>query len=279
MTLVNVIDAAEVTRFEGLLSQLLDKGIHLGLLLLKAALIYVVGHFLIRLLNKLVYKMMIRRDVDPSVRGFVGSLVNITLTILLIISIIGVLGIQTTSFAALLAAAGIALGAALSGNLANFAGGLIILLFKPYRVGDYIEAQGIGGTVREIQIFHTILTASDGKSIFVPNGSMSSGQVINFNVKNRRVEWIVGVEYGADIHKVKEVVDAILADDKRILPTPAPLFEVHALADSSVNIVIRVWVKASDYWNVYFAVNRAIYDRFNAAGIQFPFPQLTIHQE
>ncbi|MZJ34443.1 mechanosensitive ion channel, partial [Collinsella sp. BIOML-A1] len=205
--------------------------------------------------------------------------VNILLTILLIISVVGALGVETTSFAALLASAGVAVGMALSGNLQNFAGGLIVLLFKPYKVGDWIESQGVSGTVKEIQIFHTILTTGDNKVIYIPNGAMSSGVVTNYNTQTtRRVEWIVGVDYGEDYDKVQQIVTDILAADKRILKDPAPFIALHALDASSVNVVARVWVNSADYWGVYFDINKAIYATFNEKGINFPFPQLTVHQ-
>jgi len=178
----------------------------------------------------------------------------------------------------LLASVGVAVGMALSGNLSNFAGGLIVLLFKPYKVGDYIEAQNTGGTVKEVQIFHTVLTTSDNKTVYVPNGAMSSGTVTNYNVETRRLEWIFGVEYGSDYEKVKEIAESILKDEKRIMPDPAPFVALHALADSSVNVVMRGWVKASDYWDVYFTINKTVYETFNEEGIGFPFPQLTLHE-
>lgn len=168
---------------------------------------------------------------------------------------------------------------ALSGNLANFAGGLIILLFKPFKVGDYIEAQGAGGTVKEIQIFHTILVTPDNKVVYIPNGSLSSGVSTNFSRQDtRRVDWTFCVDYGEDYDKVKEVIQSVLARDSRILADPAPFIALHALADSSVNIVVRVWVESADYWNVYFGINQAIYATFNEKGINFPFPQLTVHR-
>lgn len=164
-----------------------------------------VGRFLIRMLNRLVGRVMDKRNVDISIKTFVKSLVNILLTVLLIVSVVGALGVETTSFAALLASAGVAVGMALSGNLQNFAGGLVILLFKPYKVGDWIEAQSVSGTVKEIQIFHTILTTADNKLIYVPNGALSSGVVTNYsNQKTRRVEWIFGVDYGEDYNKVEK---------------------------------------------------------------------------
>ena len=199
--------------------QLIDFGIRAGERILIAVIVFIVGRFLISMLNKFVGRLMDKRKVDISIKTFVKSLVNITLTVLLIISVVGALGVETTSFAALLASAGVAVGMALSGNLQNFAGGLIVLLFKPYKVGDWIESQGVSGTVKEIQIFHTILTTADNKVIYVPNGAMSSGVVTNYsNQVTRRVEWIVGVDYGEDYEKVQKIVYDILAVDQRILP-------------------------------------------------------------
>lgn len=259
--------------------QLIDSGIQVGGHILKAVIVFVIGRFLISLLRRLTSRLLDKRSVDVSIKTFVKSLVNILLTILLIISVVGALGVETTSFAALLASAGVAIGMALSGNLQNFAGGLVILLFKPYKVGDWIESQSVSGTVKEIQIFHTILTTGDNKLIFIPNGALSSGVVVNYsNQKTRRVEWIVGVDYGEDYAKVEQVVRDILAADKRILSDPAPFVALHALDASSVNVVARVWVNSADYWDVYFDINQAIYKTFNEKGIDFPFPQLTVHQ-
>ena len=238
--------------------QLIDFGIRAGERILIAVIVFIVGRFLISMLNKFVGRLMDKRKVDISIKTFVKSLVNITLTVLLIISVVGALGVETTSFAALLASAGVAVGMALSGNLQNFAGGLIVLLFKPYKVGDWIESQGVSGTVKEIQIFHTILTTADNKVIYVPNGAMSSGVVTNYsNQVTRRVEWIVGVDYGEDYEKVQKIVYDILAVDQRILKEPAPFVALHALDASSVNVVARVWVNSGDYWGVYFDINKA----------------------
>lgn len=267
------------TRLQQFVNSLIEQGGYLGWTIIKAVIVFIVGRFLIRMVNKLVRRILTKRDFDPSVKTFVGSLVNVTLMILLIISVVGALGVQTSSFAALLASAGVAIGMALSGNLSNFAGGLIILLFKPYKVGDYIESQGVGGTVKEIQIFHTILMTPDNRNIFIPNGSLSSGVVVNTsNETTRRVDWTFGVEYGSDFEKVKQVILSVLSKDERIFTDPAPFIELTQLADSSVNIVVRVWVKSSDYWGVYFAINKDIYATFNQVGIGFPFPQLTVHQ-
>ena len=277
MVLLAAVEAS--TKLEGALVSLIEHASQLGLTILKALIVFLVGRLVINLLNKLVRRILSKRDIDPSVKTFVASLVNVSLTILLIISVVGALGVQTASFAALLASAGVAIGMALSGNLSNFAGGLIILLFKPYKVGDYIEALNEGGTVREIQMFHTVLQTPDNKIIYIPNGSLSSGVVVNYsNEETRRVDWVVGVEYGEDYARVEEAARRIVAADKRILDTPAPFIALDALDASSVNIRIRVWVKNADYWGVYYDVQRAIYDEFNKAGIGFPFPQLTVHQ-
>ena len=259
--------------------QLIDAGVRAGGSILKALLVFIVGRFLVSMLNKLAAKMMDKRHLDVSIKTFVKSLVNILLTILLIISVVGALGVETTSFAALLASAGVAIGMALSGNLQNFAGGLVILLFKPYKVGDWIECQNFSGTVREIQIFHTILTTADNKLVYVPNGSLSSGVVTNYNTQEtRRVEWVIGVDYGENYDKVEKVIREVIAADGRILNSPEPFIALSALDASSVNIVIRVWVKTSDYWGVYFDMNKTIKATFNEKGIGFPFPQLTVHQ-
>ena len=261
------------------LQQLIDWGVNAGGRIIGAIIIFVVGRFLISFLRKMLARLLAKRHVDASIQSFVKSLVNILLTILLIIAVIGKLGVETTSFAALLASAGVAIGMALSGNLQNFAGGLIILLFKPFKVGDYIEAQGTGGTVKEIQIFHTILATPDNKMVYIPNGSLSSGAVTNFSRQTtRRVDWTFGVDYGEDYDKVKAVIETIIARDSRILTDPAPFIALHALADSSVNIVVRVWVESPNYWEVYFGINQAVYATFNEKGINFPFPQLTVHR-
>lgn len=269
----------ELSKVETIVQRLIDWGINAGERIIGAIIVFVVGRFIISFLNKLINKLLSKRKIDPSIKTFVRSLSNILLTILLIVAVVSKLGVETTSFAALLASAGVAIGMALSGNLQNFAGGLIVLLLRPYKVGDLIESQGITGTVREIQIFHTILTTADNKVIYIPNGALSSGTVTNYSREaTRRIEWIVGVEYGEDFEKVKKTIEDILAADGRILTDPAPTIALHALDASSVNVVTRVWVNAADYWDVYFNINKQIYAVFNREGIGFPFPQLTIHQ-
>ena len=262
-----------------IIDKLVELSISAGKNILMAVVVYIVGRFLISLIQKLLANMLSRRKVEISIQTFLKSMVNILLNVLLIISVVGALGVSTTSFAALLASAGVAIGMALSGNLQNFAGGLIILFFKPYKVGDWIEAQGTSGSVTAIQIMHTIVTTADNKVVYIPNGAMSSGVITNYSrMETRRVDWTVGVDYGEDIDKVKRIVEGLIAADSRILQTPAPVIALQALDASSVNVTIRVWVPNAEYWDVYFEMNKKIYDEFNKQGIDFPFPQLTIHQ-
>lgn len=254
-------------------------GVEIGKSLLMAIAIFVVGRFFISLVKKLMNKMMTQRHIEPTIQTFLRSFVSILLTILLIISVVSALGVNTTSFAALLASAGVAVGMALSGNLQNFAGGLIILLFKPFRVGDYVEAQGVSGSVKEIQIFHTILTTPDNKEIHVPNGSLSSGAITNYSSNSlRRVDFTFGVEYGEDCQKVRNILLTLFTSDKRILQDPAPFVGLGALSDSSVDFTVRVWVNSADYWDVFFQTQEAVYNEFNKQGVGFPFPQVTVHQ-
>lgn len=261
-------------------SKLVEISIDFGERLLAAIIIFVIGKFIINWINKLFAKLLEKQHVDKSVQSFLKSMVNILLLIMLGLAIFSKLGIELTGFAALLASAGVAIGMALSGNLQNFAGGLIILVFRPYKVGDYIESDsGAAGTVKEIQIFHTILCTGDNKIIFAPNGSLSNSVITNYSKNDtRRVDFSFGVEYGADFEEVKKVLEGIIAADERILKTPAPFIELGALADSSVNITVRVWVNAADYWSVFFHMNKTVYATFNEKGINIPFPQMVVHQ-
>lgn len=263
---------------EKVLQKLIDLGITAGKNIVLAIVVYVAGRFLIKLINRLMLRTFTRRKVELSVQTFLKSFVNILLTIVLVVSVISVLGINTTSIAALLASAGVAVGMALSGNLQNLAGGLIILVFKPYRVGDYIEAQGTQGTVREIQIFHTIITRPDSTLAYVPNGAMSSGLITNYSRNElRRLDLVVGVDYGVDVGRVEQVTRRIVEQNSMVLADPAPFIAVDALADSSVNVLVRVWCKTPDYWTLYYDLRRSIYDTYNREGIDFPFPQQTVH--
>lgn len=274
-----VVKAVEKGEVSQLVSQLIDLSVQAGKSILVAILIFVVGRFIVKLINKLVGQMLDRRKVDPTIASFTKSFVNVLLMVLLIITVVSALGVNTTSFAALLASAGVAVGMALSGNLQNLAGGLLLLFFKPYKVGDYISAQGVEGVVKAIQIFHTVLTTVDNKEIFVPNGALSNGTVVNFSRNDlRRVDQVVTVEYGTDVNAVREAVMDIANADSRILKDPAPFVELGALADSSVNFTVRLWVKTADYWGVWFDMNRKVYEEFNKRGIGFPFPQIQVHQ-
>ena len=259
--------------------KLIDWSLDAGKHILLAIVVFIVGHYLIKLLNYLLARFLARRKVEVSVETFVKSFVGITLQALLIVIVVGALGVNTTSLAALLASFGVAVGMALSGNLQNFAGGLVILFLKPYKVGDWIEAQGIAGSVQSILIFHTILLTADGKQIYVPNGAMSSGSIINYTQKpTRRAEWTIGIEYGEDVGKARTVALDIILADGRIEGNPAPEVWLKDLGQSSVDLVIRCWVKNDDYWPVMFEVREKIYNAFNENGITFPFTQVTVHQ-
>ena len=262
------------------IAKALNAGIDLGGRILAALINFIIGKFLINWANKLFATMLQKRKVDASIQSFLKSIVNITLLVMLFLAVIGKLGIELTSFAALLASVGVAVGMALSGNLSNFAGGVIILVFRPYKVGDNIEAStGVSGTVTDIQIFHTVLTTPDNKVIFAPNGAMSSAVVTNYSRKEtRRLDFTFGVEYGTDFQQARTILMEIINQDTRILKDPTPFVEIGALADSSVNITVRVWVNASDYWAVNFDMKKNVYATFNEKGISFPFPQLTVHQ-
>lgn len=275
----SLLSAASVINVEKLLDRLLNYGIELGKSLLAALVIYIVGRFIIKYIMRFVTSVMVKRKMEISVQTFLRSLLKIVLNLILAFAIISKLGVETTSFAALLASAGVAIGMALSGNLSNFAGGLIILVFKPFKVGDYIEAIGESGTVKEIQIFHTLIATVDNKMIYIPNGSLSSNAVTNYNKQEtRRLEWVFGVEYGEDVQKVRAVLQRIIDADPRILTTPAPMIVLKTLNASSVDIMVRAWTKTENYWDVLFEVNELVYDTFNKEGIGFPFPQLTVHQ-
>lgn len=284
LTLLNAaLLSASSSKFKvdwnSLIERMTDWSIEIGKSILGAILIYIVGRFIIKQINRLVSKILEKREFEISVQTFLKSLLSLLLNLILAFAIIAKLGVETTSFAAILASAGVAIGMALSGNLSNFAGGLIILVFKPFKVGDYIDGQNASGTVKEIQIFHTILSTVDNKIIYVPNGSLSSNAIVNYSKQEtRRAEWVFGVEYGEDFERVKAVLERIIAADERILQTPAPFIGLGSLSASSIDIKVRVWTKSSDYWDVVFDMNRVVYETFNKEGIGFPFPQLTVHQ-
>lgn len=277
LTLLNVTSRVNP---EQVVDKLFDWGIDTGKSILAAIIIYIIGRFIIRQIMRLVTKILTKRKFEISVQTFLKSLLSILLNLVLAFAIISKLGVETTSLAALLASAGVAIGMALSGNLSNFAGGLVILVFKPFKVGDFIDApNGVSGTVKEIQIFHTIIIMTDNRLIYVPNGMLSSNAVTNYSRQDiRRAEWTFGVEYGEDYERVKAVLERIIAADERILKDPAPFIAMGALSASSVDIKVRAWSTPGDYWDVYFDMNKKVYETFNKEGIGFPFPQLTVHQ-
>ncbi len=249
-----------------------------GLQLIGAIIALIIGLWIIKLLTRGVSRLMEKKDVDVSLRAFLRTGVNIILKILLVISIATMVGIPMTSFVAILGAAGLAVGLALSGTLQNFAGGVIILLLRPYKVGDFVEAEGFMGTVKEIQIFHTILLTVDNKTVIIPNGPLSTGSLTNFSKQEvRRVDMTFGISYGNSYEKAREVLQEMIRADERIMSDPEPFIGLHALADSSINIVVRMWVKGEDYWGVYFDMNDKVYTTFPQRGLTFPFPQMDIH--
>ena len=246
--------------------------------ILKVLLIWFVGRWATKRLISFVRLLLEKRNVNDSIRGFVVSLIDVVLLILLLIMSISVFGIDTSSFIALFASAGVAIGMALSGTLQNFAGGVMILLFRPYKVGDYIEAQGQSGTVKEIQIFNTILKTGDNKIILVPNGSMSTGIVKNYSREElRRVDLTVSISYGDDYEKAKAVIEELIAADERILKSPEHFIGLSSLSASSIDIVVRVWVRQENYWGVYFKMNQNIYETLPKRGLNFPYQTLTIN--
>lgn len=256
----------------------IDLAITYGGKILLAIVTLLVGLWLIKKLSRVLRRTFEKRSFDKSLQTFLVSFVGITLKILLVISVISMVGVQMTSFIALLGAAGLAFGMALSGTLQNFAGGVMILVLKPFKVGDYIEAQGFAGSVKEIQIFHTILNTPDKKLIVIPNGGLSTGSLINYSAEPiRRVDWTFGIGYSDDIDKAKAIISQVITSDERALKDPEPFFGVISLGDSSVNIVARVWVEAANYWPLFFAMNEAVKKEFDKQGVSIPFPQRDVH--
>ncbi len=258
--------------------KIVDYAIEHGPRIIGAIVVLILGLWIIKIVVKKIGKRMEKSKTDSSLRPFFKSMIGALLKALLFISVLGMFGIEMTSFVAILGAAGLAVGLALSGTLQNFAGGVIILLLKPFKVGDYIDAQGYSGSVKEIQIFNTILTTPDKKTIIIPNGGLSTGSMTNYSTEpQRRVDWTFGIAYGDDVDKAKEVLNKLMADDERILKDPEPFVAVSALADSSVNFAVRAWVNAADYWDVFFNMNETVYKVFTKEGLNIPFPQMDVH--
>jgi len=239
---------------------------------------FLIGWIVARILTGVLRRVLARASVDPTLIGFLGSLCYIGLLTLVVIAAVGKLGVQTTSFIAVIGAAGLAVGFALQGSLANFAAGVMLIIFRPFKAGDYVEAGGVAGSVEEIQVFATRFKTPDNRAIVVPNASITAGTITNYSAKDtRRVDLVFGISYGDDMQKAKQIIAGILDRDERVLKDPAPTIAIGELAESSVNIVVRPWVKAADYWAVLFDTNEAVKTEFDAQGISIPFPQRDVH--
>ncbi len=249
-----------------------------GINLVTAIVIFYVGRLAVRIITKGIRKVMTSQEVDKTLVSFVTNLISMILLVIVVIAAVGALGVQTTSFIAILGAAGLAVGLALQGSLSNFASGVLIIIFRPYKVGDFIEGAGIAGVVVDVQILTTVLKTGDNKQIIVPNSQIMGGIITNYSANDtRRVDMVVGVSYEDDLDKVRSTIEELIAAEDRILDDPAPTIAVSELADSSVNFVVRPWVKTADYWGVMFDLTEAIKKRFDQDGISFPFPQQDVH--
>lgn len=270
---VSGLTVAEVTNI------VVTFALSLGWKILKVAVVWLVGRWLTRRLISIVKLLMEKRNTNLTVRTFLLSFIDVVALIILLVIIISILGIDTSSFIALFASAGVAIGMALSGTLQNFAGGVIILLFRPFKVGDFIEAQGQTGTVKEIQIFNTLVQTGDNKTILVPNGPLSTGIINNYSRESlRRVDFSFSISYGDDYEKAKAVLEELIAADSRILNKPAePFIALKSLSASSIDIVVRVWAAQADYWGIYFDMNKAVYETFPKRGLNFPYQTFTVN--
>jgi small conductance mechanosensitive channel len=249
-----------------------------GLKVIAGIVVFIVGRWVAKGLTNVARKVMEKRAVDHTLVSFVANLTYIALLVFVVLAALGQLGIQTTSFIAVIGAAGLAIGLALQGSLSNFAAGFLMIIFRPFKVGDFIEGAGVAGTVEAIQIFTTQLKSPDNKTVIIPNASLTAGNITNYSTKGtRRVDIVMGIGYGDDIDKAKKIMADVLAKDGRILKDPAPTIAVVELADSSVNFVVRPWVKADDYWDVYFDLTENIKKSFDSEGISIPFPQRDVH--
>jgi len=268
----------QITALGTYFDKMLSFGVEYVPKLIGGIVVLIIGLWIVKLITKGVGKALVKSKMDQSLIPFLKSLTNIVLKILVVISVMGMIGIEMTSFIAILGAAGLALGLALSGTLQNFAGGVIILIFKPFKIGDFIEAQGYSGIVKEINIFATTLNTVDKKLIILPNGPLSTGSLSNYSAEaQRRVDWKFGIAYGDDVENFKKAINDFISEDKRILKDPASFIGLSELADSSVNFVVRVWVNSADYWGVFFDMNEKVYKKFGDYKLNIPFPQMDVH--
>jgi len=263
---------------EAIIAQVQELVAVYGLKVVAALAILFFGRIVAKWLRRMVVRMMDKGNADPMIVSFVASITYVALMVFVVLAALGQLGIQTTSFIAILGAAGLAIGLALQGSLSNFAAGFLLIMFRPFKVGDFIEGAGVSGVVEEIQIFTTTMRTGDNKTIIVPNSKLLGDNIINYSAKEtRRVDLVVGVSYDADLAEVKKILADIAAKDGRIKADPAPTIAVSELADNSVNLVMRVWTATADYWNVYFDTTEAVKLRMDEAGIGIPYPQRDVH--
>lgn len=249
-----------------------------GLQIIAAIVVFVIGRWLARRISKLIERGLTRADTDPTLVGFFRNIAYFGLLTLVIIAAVGQLGVQTTSFIAILGAAGLAVGLALQGSLANFAAGVLMIIFRPFKAGDFIEAAGTAGSVEEIQLFTTTLKTPDNKTIIIPNAQVTGSTITNYSARDtRRLDLVFGVSYTDDLDQVKRVIREVLAEEKRLLDDPEPLIGLLNLGDSSVDFAVRPWVNSGDYWPVYFDLQEAMKKRFDREGISIPFPQRDVH--
>lgn len=272
------MESVNTGNLQGYAQKLLDLAVVYGPTLILAIIVLILGLWIIKLFTRGINKAMERSNLEISLRKFLSSLFGILLKVLLLISVASMIGIATTSFVAIIGAAGLAVGLALQGGLANFAGGVIILIFKPFKVGDFIDAQGYMGTVHEITIFTTVLKTPDNKTVIIPNGALSNGSMVNFSTESkRRVDMVFGIGYGDSIEKAKQVLKKLVDSDDRIHGDPAPQIVVGELGDNSVNFNVRVWCDSANYWGIYFDTHEKVKLAFDEAGISIPFPQRDVH--
>lgn len=286
--------------FDDLIQTLVKDVVHFAISIVLAIVVFYVGKWIIGQIYRVVDSILRRRNVEASLTTFVLSFVKIVLYFILIVAVIGILGLETSSFLAIFASAGVAVGMALSGTLQNFAGGVLILMLKPFKVGDYIEAQGYAGTVKKIEIFNTVITTPDNKTIIIPNGGLSTGSINNWSrAATRRVSWEIALAYGTDVAAVREFILNLVRADERVIkgqyvtfdpaapnksllikdnaPDLSPTVVLSSLADSSIQVQVRAWTETANYWNLFYEINERLYTELPQAGFSFPFPQLDVH--
>ena len=280
-TIAKVIEMFKNISFQDAMSKLANMLVSFGFKLVIAIVVFYIGRFIIRKINQLLTNVFDKRHVDLSLKTFMLSFTKILLYFILVVTIIGILGIETSSFLALFASAGVAIGMALSGTLQNFAGGVLILILKPYKVGDYIEAQGFAGTVKEVLMFNTVITTPDNKTIMIPNGVLSTGSINNYSVQPmRRVDWSLSIQYGDDFETASAAIKEIPNSDGRVVkddPSQAVFVGLKELGDSALILTIRAWCHSADYWGLYFDITQRMYAELPQKGVHFPFPQLDVH--